>query len=69
MSVNNQDIKKATVSNYSSRNSTHYDDPMNKNFVYGEMTVNFVKQIEFEDKDEVILDIGCGTGFAYDILY
>ena len=44
MSENNQDIKKATVSNYSSRNSTHYDDPMNKNFVYGEMTVNFVKQ-------------------------
>ena len=69
MSENNQYIKKATVSNYSSRNANHYDDPMNKNFVYGEMTVNFVNQLEFQDKDEVVLDIGCGTGFAYDILY
>ena len=69
MNENNQYLKKATVSNYSSRNATHYDDPMNKNFVYGEMTVNFVNQLEFEDKDQVILDIGCGTGFAYDILY
>ena len=69
MSDNNQYLKKETVSNYSSRNANHYDDPMNKNFVYGEMTVNFVNQINFEDKDKVVADIGCGTGFAYDILY
>jgi len=69
MTENNQYLKKATVSNYSSRNANHYDDPMNKNFVYGEMTVNFVNQINFEDKDKVVADIGCGTGFAYDILY
>jgi ubiquinone/menaquinone biosynthesis C-methylase UbiE len=69
MDTNNKYLKKETVSNYSSRNANHYDDPMNKNFVYGEMTVNFVNQLNFEDKDNVVADIGCGTGFAYDILY
>ena len=38
-------LKKATVSNYSSRNSSVYDDPMNKNFVYGEITIDFVNKI------------------------
>ena len=28
-------IRKETVENYSKRNSGHYDDPTNKNFLYG----------------------------------
>ena len=36
MDTNNKYLKKETVSNYSSRNANHYDDPMNKNFVYGD---------------------------------
>ena len=40
-------IKEETVQNYSKRNVSHYDDPMNKNFVYGEMTIDFVNKIEF----------------------
>ena len=35
-------LKRITISNYSSRNSSVYDDPMNKNFVYGKLTVDFV---------------------------
>ena len=62
-------LKKATVSNYSSRNSSVYDDPMNKNFVYGKLTVDFVNQINFEKEEKIIADIGCGTGFAFEIVY
>jgi len=62
-------IREETVQNYSKRNVSHYDDPMNKNFVYGEMTIDFVNKIEFKDNDKVIADIGCGTGFVYDIIY
>ena len=36
-------LKETTVSNYSSRNASVYDDPMNKNFVYGKLTVDFDK--------------------------
>ena len=62
-------IKDTTVLNYSSRNSSVYDDPMNKNFVYGQLTIDFVNGINFEKKDQIIVDIGCGTGFAFDIIY
>ena len=37
-------LKKTTVSNYSLRNSSVYDDPMNKNFVYGKITKDFVNR-------------------------
>lgn len=57
-----------TVSTYSSRNCSVYDDPMNKNFVYGEITIDFVRTIQLAASDIVIADIGCGTGFAFDIL-
>lgn len=57
-----------TVATYSSRNCSVYDDPMNKNFVYGQITADFVRAIELSDSDKVIADIGCGTGFAFDIL-
>ena len=62
-------LKKTTVSNYSSRNSSVYDDPMNKNFVYGKITIDFVNRIKLQKTDEIIADIGCGTGFALDIMY
>ncbi len=57
-----------TVATYSSRNCSVFDDPMNKNFVYGQVTADFVRAIELSDSDKVIADIGCGTGFAFDIL-
>ena len=62
-------LKKITVSNYSSRNASFYDDPMNKNFVYGEITIDFVNKIQLNKTDKIIADIGCGTGFAFDIIY
>ena len=58
-----------TVSSYSNRGSTVYDDPLNKNFLYGEITIRFLKQIPFRLEDRQILDIGCGTGFVFDVLY
>ena len=69
MKSNTEFSKATTVSNYSSRNATVYDDPMNKNFVYGKLTIDFVNKISFEKKDETIADIGCGTGFAFEIVY
>ena len=69
MKSNTEFSKATTVSNYSSRNATVYDDPMNKNFVYGKLTIDFVNKISFEKKDETIADIGCGTGFAFEIIY
>ena len=62
-------LKETTVSNYSSRNASFYDDPMNKNFVYGALTIVFVNKIELNKTDKIIADIGCGTGFAFDIIY
>ena len=62
-------LKKTTVTNYSTRNASVYDDPMNKNFVYGELTIDFVNKIKLKKTDIIIADIGCGTGFAFDIMY
>ncbi len=61
-------IRQETVENYSKRNSDHYDDPTNKNFLYGKKTEEFVKSIVFNNKEKTVLDIGCGTGFVFDIL-
>jgi ubiquinone/menaquinone biosynthesis C-methylase UbiE len=62
-------IRKSTVSSYSTRGSKVYEDPMNKNFLYGDITVRFLEQISFQPDDRVVLDIGCGTGFGFDELY
>ena len=55
-----------TISSYSERGSNEYEDPMNKNFLYGDITVKFINQISLEPSDKVVLDIGSGTGFIFD---
>ncbi len=58
-----------TVPSYSEQGANEYEDPMNKNFLYGDITVNFLKNIKFRPNDKTVLDIGCGTGFGFDELY
>ncbi len=65
---NNATVRKATVKSYSERGANVYDDPMNMNFLYGDITLKFLKQIEFKTGDNVVLDMGCGTGFAFSVL-
>ena len=62
-------VNPSTIVSYSETGSKHYEDPMNKNFLYGEITVRFIEQVPLRDQDKVILDIGCGTGFIFDELY
>jgi ubiquinone/menaquinone biosynthesis C-methylase UbiE len=57
-----------TVSAYSKQGSQAYEESVNKDFLYGKLTVDFLKQIEFFDHEKEILDIGCGTAFAFDVL-
>ena len=62
-------VNAATVHSYSERGAGNYEDPMNKNFLYGDITVRFLKTVRFEAADRTILDIGCGTGFVFDELF
>jgi ubiquinone/menaquinone biosynthesis C-methylase UbiE len=62
------DINKSTVSSYSERGSNEYEDPMNKNFLYGKITAQFLEQIKFSPSCKHVLDIGCGTGFGFDVV-
>ena len=57
-----------TIRSYSERGAQAYEDPMNKNFLYGDITVRFLKQVRFGARDRVVLDLGCGTGFVFDEL-
>jgi ubiquinone/menaquinone biosynthesis C-methylase UbiE len=66
MNMTTSSANKSTVTSYSDMGANNYEDPMNKNFLYGEITKNFIKDIEFADGVEVLLDIGCGTGFVFD---
>lgn len=67
--TDDRSFRKSTVVSYSNRGSKAYEDPMNKNFLYGDITVRFIEQVEFAPTEKVILDIGCGTGFVFDELY
>ena len=58
-----------TISSYSERGSSAYEDPMNKNFLYGNITVEFIKQISLRSNDHDLLDLGSGTGFIFDEMY
>ena len=60
--------KQIVIENYSAKNSTIYDNNINKNFLYGEATKKFIKNIKLNNKDMVIADIGCGTGYVFEIL-
>ena len=62
-------VNESTVSSYSERGSRAYEDPMNKNFLYGDITVRFLEGIEFAPGVRRVLDIGCGTGFGFDVLH
>jgi len=68
MSQENSPTRQSTVQSYSESGAKAYEDPMNKNFLYGEITRRFLKQVEFQPDDKVILDVGCGTGFVFDEL-
>ena len=60
--------KQIVIENYSSENSIVYDNDTNKNFLYGEATKKFIKNIKITNKDNIIADIGCGTGYVFELL-
>ena len=62
-------VRASTVKSYSVKGSMVYDDPMNKNFLYGEITMKFLDHLEFSPKEKVVLDLGCGTGFIFEYLF
>ncbi len=55
-----------TVGSYSTFGALAYEEPLNKRFLYGDITTRFVDQIPFAAADHTVLDIGCGTGFVFD---
>ena len=63
---NMKTVRASTVKSYSAKGSMVYDDPMNKNFLYGEITMKFLDHLEFSAKEKVVLDLGCGTGFIFE---
>jgi len=62
-------VNQSTVDAYSKKSALAYEDPMNKNFLYGLITTRFLDQIEFAPSVNTVLDVGCGTGFAFDHLF
>jgi|TARA_B110000495_G_C22893996_1_gene521516 ubiquinone/menaquinone biosynthesis C-methylase UbiE len=66
---NMKTVRASTVKSYSAKGSMVYDDPMNKNFLYGEITMKFLDHLEFSAKEKVVLDLGCGTGFIFEYLF
>ena len=60
--------KQIVIENYSVKNSVLYDNNTNKNFLYGEATKKFIKNIKLSNKDNIIADIGCGTGYVFELI-
>ena len=60
--------KQIIIENYSVENSVIYDNYTNKNFLYGEATKKFIKKIKLSNKDIVVADIGCGTGYVFELI-
>ena len=56
------------IVSYSDRGSESYEDPDNLSFLYGAVTRRFLESVTFREDDRFVLDIGCGTGFAFDVL-
>mgnify|MGYP003700408205 CR=1 FL=1 len=53
---------------YSDLGSAAYEDPENLSSLYGQVSQDFLEAIRFDDSDRFVLDVGCGTGFAFDVL-
>ena len=60
--------KQIIIENYSAENSVIYDNNTNKNFLYGEATKKFIKSIKLSYKDIVVADIGCCTGYVFELI-
>ena len=60
--------KQIIIENYSLKNSAVYENYINKNFLYGEATKKFIKNIKLSNKDNIIADIGCGTGYVFELI-
>ena len=57
-----------TVSAYSEFGAQEYEDPANRQFLYGAMTVEFLKSVALRPDDRTVVDLGAGTGFVFDEL-
>jgi ubiquinone/menaquinone biosynthesis C-methylase UbiE len=57
-----------TVSAYSRFGAQEYEDPANRQFLYGAMTVEFLNTISLRPDDRVVVDLGAGTGFVFEEL-
>ena len=60
--------KKIIVDNYSIESASLYENNINKNFLYGQETKKFINNLTIKNKDKVIADIGCGTGYVFELI-
>lgn len=58
----------SAVKFYDKQGSLVYETELNRSIVYGASTDAFVRSIAFRGDERALLDIGCGTGFALEIL-
>ncbi len=56
------------VAAYAGPGAAGYEDALNKGFVYGAITRRFLEAIRLDARDRWCVDIGCGTGFAFEVL-
>ena len=57
-----------TILSYSDKGARYYEAQLKENLAYGNLTVDFLNKISFAPGIKNVLDIGCGTGFAFDVL-
>lgn len=61
-------VNEGTITAYSQSGADEYEDEANRQFLYGAVTVDFLKNITLSPTDRVVLDAGAGTGFGFDEL-
>jgi ubiquinone/menaquinone biosynthesis C-methylase UbiE len=61
-------VNEGTITAYSQSGADEYEDEANRQFLYGAVTVDFLRNITLTSADQVVLDAGAGTGFAFDEL-